>query len=91
MWKVDTVPKFIRKLAVFGVLIVAGYWVIFGCMIFSSPLHYSEMDFNHDGVVSFSEADYASSFGEKEFTVNRRKCVEYFAYKDGLSLKTVCK
>ena len=49
-----------------------------------------EMDLDGDGFVSFSEASYVSSSGQKEVIVKGEKCIEYFAYKDGLPLKVVC-
>lgn len=49
-----------------GFLFIA-YWAIFGWMVYVSPLKYSEMDFDHDGRVSYSEADYASSFGTRRY------------------------
>lgn len=68
----------------------AAYWAYFGWMVYISPLTYAEMDLNYDGKVEFFEADYPSSYGEREVLKNDRKCLEYFAYKDGLSLKVVC-
>lgn len=73
-----------------GFLLIA-YWAIFGWMVYVSPLKYSEMDFDHDGRVSYSEADYASSFGTRRYGDRGRHCMEYFAYKDGLPLKTICR
>ena len=51
---------------------------------------FQEMDLNSDGFVSFSEAVYVSSSGTRETVVNGKNCEEYFAYKDGLTIKTVC-
>jgi hypothetical protein len=42
-------------------------------------------------MVSFSEADYASSFGKRIIVDHGRHCTEYFAYKDGVPLKLVCR
>jgi hypothetical protein len=70
--------------------LVGGYGAIFGWMVYTSPLSYAEMDINHDGKVEFSEADYASSYGERAIEKEGLTCIEYFAYKDGLPLKVVC-
>ena len=70
--------------------LLCGYWMLFGWMVCMSPLSYAEMDINHDGKVGFFEADYASSYGERTVEKGGLKCIEYFAYKDGLSLKVVC-
>ena len=67
------------------------YSLLFGWMVARSPISYAEMDFDHDGKVSLSEVDYASSFGARLSTVGGQQCVEYFALKDGLPLKTKCK
>lgn len=58
--------------------------------IAQSPLSFKEMDMDHDGEVSLSEIDYASSFGQKEVIADAKKCIQYFALKDGRSLKLVC-
>lgn len=71
--------------------IAAAYWTFFGWMVYISPLTYAEMDINRDGKVEFFEADYASSYGEREVQKNDKQCLEYFAYKDGLPLKVVCR
>ena len=64
--------------------------MLLGWMVYISPLKYAEMDFDHNGTVDFFEADYASSFGERKTLKNGHACIEYFAYKDGLTLKEVC-
>jgi hypothetical protein len=72
------------------VSLVGCYCALFGWMVYSSPLSYAEMDINHDGKVEFFDVDYASSFGERSVESAGLKCIEYFAYKDGLPLKVVC-
>ena len=76
-----------------GVLVVTvlvGYWAVFGILVYLSPLPYAELDFNHNGHVEFSEADYAAEHGTRKVKVDGRNCVEYFALKDGRPLKVVC-
>lgn len=75
--------------AVAGIVLLA-YCIIYGWMVYSSPLAYDEMDFNHDGKVTHGEAGYASSFGTRVVAHQGRHCTEYFARKDGLPLRTVC-
>jgi hypothetical protein len=82
--------KAVRAAATVAGFLFIGYWVVFGWMIYVSPLTYREMDFDHDGQVSYSEADYASSVGTRIYVDHGRHCTEYFAYKDGLPLKTGC-
>ncbi len=81
----------IRATATVAGFLFIAYWAIFGWSMYASPLTYREMDFDHDGLVSYSEADYASSFGMRMYVEHGRHCTEYFAYKDGLPLKTVCR
>lgn len=55
-----------------------------------SPFNLMDADIDGNGFVSPGEADYYGSYGEQIVTVDGRSCVEYFAYKDGLPLKTIC-
>lgn len=73
-----------------GMLLVALYGIAFSWLVYAAPMPYRELDRNHDGEVSFDEASYAASFGKRTIQVNGQHCIEYFAYKDGLSLKMVC-
>ena len=47
---------------------------------------FDEADLDKDGSVSLTEASYIASSGKRTVGL----CTEYFAYKDGLALKTVC-
>lgn len=49
-----------------------------------------EMDWNQDGTTSISEFFAASDIGKREIATGEKKCMEYFAYKDGFPVKTVC-
>lgn len=80
----------LRFLVLVAAVIFLGYWGMFGWMIYRSPVPYDAIDRNHDGSVSFTEADYVSSFGVHTIYHQGEKCVEYFAYKDGLPLKVDC-
>ncbi len=51
---------------------------------------FSEMDLDQSGFISFTEADYVSSSGERIITVKGQSCIEYFAFKDGSTIKTKC-
>ena len=54
------------------------------------PVTFGEADLNHDGAVSFTEADYIASSGRRTYAQGGKTCTEFFAYKDGLALKTIC-
>jgi hypothetical protein len=86
----EFLTKAVKAMVVTTVGLVCSYWGLFGWMVYTSPLSYAEMDINHDGKVEFFEADYASSYGERAAEKEGLKCIEYFAYKDGMPLKTVC-
>ncbi|WP_220737534.1 hypothetical protein [Shewanella sp. c952] len=58
--------------------------------ILDSRYLFTEMDLDKSGFISFSEADYVSSSGERIVKINGKSCTEYFAYKDGLTIKTKC-
>jgi len=58
--------------------------------ILDSRYSFTEMDLDKSGLISFSEADYVSSSGERIIKINGKTCTEYFAYKDGLTIKTKC-
>ena len=64
--------------------------VWFWTLCSSSPMSFDETDLDHNGRVSWSEADYVCNFGRRQVTSNGQQCTEYFAYKDGLTLKVVC-
>jgi hypothetical protein len=79
-----------KSALVAAAVLFGAYWLLFGWLVISGPLTYAELDLNHDGEVSFSEADYAASYGKRAITVRNQQCTEYFAYKDGLQLKVIC-
>lgn len=80
----------LRALVLVTAAIILGYWAVFGWMVYRSPLSYDAIDLDHDGSVSFTEADYASSFGMRAIHRQGEECVEYFAEQDGAALKLVC-
>jgi hypothetical protein len=51
---------------------------------------WGEMDWNSDGSTSLSEFLKSSDIGWRRITRNGIQCTQYFAYKDGLEIKTAC-
>ncbi len=51
---------------------------------------YEVMDWNQDGKTSIGEIIGSSDVGTRQTIVNGFECVEYFSYKDGLPIKTIC-
>jgi len=66
------------------------YFGLYALSLMDPRFTLNEMDLNNDGFVSPSEADYVSSSGEREIFIKGKKCMEYFAYKDGLPIKVEC-
>ena len=64
--------------------------VWFWTLCSSSPMSFDEIDRDHNGRVSEAEAEYACDCGQRKVISNGKECTEYFAYKDGLTLKVVC-
>lgn len=80
----------LRALVLATAALVLLYWGAFGWMVYRAPMPYEAIDLDHDGSVSFDEADYVSSFGMRTIYREGEKCVEYYAEKDGHALKLVC-
>lgn len=80
----------LRAVVLATAAIILVYWIVFGWMVYRSPLPYAAIDLDHDGSVSFDEADYVSSFGMRTIYRQGEQCVEYFAEKDGHALTLVC-
>jgi len=51
---------------------------------------WNEMDWDGDGSTSLSEFLRSSDIGKRKVVQNGVECVEYYAFKDGLAVKTVC-
>lgn len=68
------------------VIPVLAYLVLYIFALFNSD----EMDINNDGFITPTEAGYFDDSGKREIEINGKKCIDYFAYKDGLSLKVTC-
>lgn len=51
---------------------------------------WQEMDWRQRGSTSIGDFFAASGIGKREINQEGKKCVEYFAYKDGLPVKVVC-
>ena len=56
-----------------------------------SPFSWSDVDINKDGFISPTEAGYFADYGKREYMDIGKSCAEYYALKDGLPLKNICK
>lgn len=57
---------------------------------FSHGYSWGEMDWNQDGMTSFPEFFEASDVGKRSVKINSEDCIEFFSFKDGLPIKTIC-
>ena len=73
-----------------GCILIAIYFLlrIMGSMRQGYSWH--EIDWDQNGTTSISEFFAGSDIGKREIIKGEKKCIEYFAYKDGLSVKTEC-
>jgi hypothetical protein len=85
-----TVGKMIATAAGMFVLLVLAYFAFRGAASWRQGYSWSEMDWRQRGSTSISDFFAASDIGKREVQVNGMSCVEYYAYKDGLPVKTVC-
>ena len=72
-----------------GVLVVA-YFALRAVSSFRQGYSCQEMDWSQRGNTSIEDFFAASDIGKREVIQRGGKCIEYYAYKDGLTTKTVC-
>lgn len=72
------------------ILLVFGYFVIKSIASWQQGYSWSEMDWDQKGSTSIADFFAASDIGKREIKVNGKACTEYYTYKDGLPIKTIC-
>ena len=82
--------KAVTSFIVIAIVGLGAYSGVLFYLISKSPLTYKEIDLNNNGIVSGSEAEYASNYGGRRIYKNGKECIEFYAQKDGLTLKVVC-
>ncbi len=70
--------------------LVLAYFSLRALASFTQDYSWREMDWNSDGSTSIVELLAASDTGKRSVDLLGQKCTEYFAFKDGLTVKTVC-
>ena len=84
-------PGRIAFLAVIGIcLVVVLYILVRGAVSFKKGYSWTEMDWNQDGSTTIAEFLESSDIGTRPINKDAKKCVEYFSFKDGLTVKIVC-
>ena len=88
---VTRILKSIRNIVI-GLILIPFliYFMLYINTLFNSDFTWEEMDLNQDGFVSPLEASYFDDSGKRDVVVDGKKCIDYFAFKDGLSLKVTC-
>jgi len=71
-------------------LLVIAYFAFRAISSLNQGYSWQEMDWQHRGKTSLSDFFAASDIGKREVIQGNKKCIEYYAYKDGLPVKTVC-
>ena len=72
-------------------LAVVFYFLARSLSVLDSGYSWGEMDWNGDGSTSISEFFYSSDVGVRSAEHNGERCKEFYSYKDGLPVKTICK
>lgn len=84
-------PRKIVFLTVVAIcLIVTLYLIARGAVSFKKGYSWVEMDWNQDGSTTIAEFFESSDIGTRPIKKDGRECVEYFSFKDGLTVKVVC-
>lgn len=85
--------KIRRALAVISVAAI-GFPIAYFLLVVTASLRqgysWSEMDWTQAGSTSLSDFLAAADIGKREVITADQRCTEYYAYKDGLAIKTVC-
>ncbi|MCV4340733.1 hypothetical protein [Pseudomonas capsici] len=73
------------------VFLVVLYVVFRGISSWTQGYSWEEMDWSQKGQTTITDFFAASDVGKREITRAGRQCIEYFSYKDGMTVKTVCR
>lgn len=79
-------PIFLRIIA----LALIFYCAAILLLIVFLPFEYRDIDLNGNSILGLSEIEYVISYDVREVDVDGKPCKDYYALKDGLSIKQVC-
>ena len=71
-------------------ILIALYLGVLSYILLITPFEYKEVDFNDNGILTVGEMGYVMSYGKRKSSLHGDSCTEYFAHKDGLTIKMVC-
>ncbi|MDP9838844.1 hypothetical protein J2T09_003616 [Neorhizobium huautlense] len=69
---------------------LAFYFCLRGYAVLQHGYSWKQMDWNGDGTTTIAEFFEASDVGKREVIVDGRACIEFFAYKDAMPIRTDC-
>ncbi|WP_018406544.1 hypothetical protein [Methylocystis rosea] len=70
--------------------IPAFFFVARAIMAWRQGYDWAEMDWDDKGHTSMADFLRAADVGKRPVDVNGQSCVEYFIYRDGITVKIVC-
>lgn len=82
--------KIIRIIVGVVVLSISCYIILRTIVSFGSGYSWSTMDWNNDGKTTLFEFFESSEVGSRKINNNGIVCIEYYSYKDGLTIKIIC-
>jgi hypothetical protein len=72
-------------------ILVLAYLVMLAYFSWSKGYNWEDMDWQNKGYTSIGDFFAASDIGRREIEIEGKLCFEYYDYKDGLPIKTVCR
>jgi hypothetical protein len=91
MWKIRSWLIVVGVLLLLFLLPVGCYLAMWAKASRQKGYSWKEMDWDEKGYTSISDFFAATDTGKREVIMkDGRRCTEYFAYKDGEPVKTVC-
>jgi hypothetical protein len=82
--------KWIRALSIALAATVLGYLMLLSVASLRQGYAWTDMDWDQKGHTSFKDFLAASDIGRQDVDMGGKHCTQYFSYKDGLPIKTVC-
>jgi hypothetical protein len=76
--------------AIFWVLMLIGALAWSAYLVVQQGHSWSDMDLNNDGTTTVGELLDSIDVGRRPITRDGQACIEMFAYKDGMAVKTLC-
>lgn len=71
--------------------VITIYMLVLIIGLYYSPLTYSEIDLDNNGLIDFSEFSYGTEIGNKNIIISDMQCTEYYHLKDGIPAMIKCK